>query len=70
VILAGQQESALVVVSDVKKTDGNPWSALVQNLRQFRLFTANPACATLFRQRGVKASVTGLHRLEFTTKAS
>jgi hypothetical protein len=57
VLLCGPIDSALVLVGDVKKTDGNPWSALVQNLRQFRLFTANPVCASLFGQRGVKANV-------------
>jgi hypothetical protein len=57
VLLAGRADSALLLVSDVKKTDGTPWTALVQNLRQLRLFTANPACAALFNKRGVKANV-------------
>jgi hypothetical protein len=57
VLLAGPADSALIVVSDVKKTDQNPWAAFVQNLRQLRLFTANPACASIFNQRGVKANV-------------
>jgi hypothetical protein len=57
VLLAGLADSALILVSDVKKTDGTPWTALVQNLRQLRLFTANPACAALFNKRGVQANV-------------
>jgi hypothetical protein len=57
VLLVGRAESALLLVSDVKKTDGNPWTALVQNLRQLRLFTANPECASLFNRRGVTANV-------------
>jgi hypothetical protein len=57
VILVGPADSALLLVGDVKVTDGNPWSALVQNLRQLRLFTANPACSLLFSQSGVKATV-------------
>jgi hypothetical protein len=56
VLLAGRADSALILVSDVKKTDGTPWTALVQNLRQLRLFTANPACASVFTKRGVKAN--------------
>jgi hypothetical protein len=57
VLLAGSADSALLLVSDVKRTDGNPWAALVQNLRELRLFTANPACASLFNKRGVRANV-------------
>jgi hypothetical protein len=57
VLLAGPADSALLLVSDVKKTDGNAWAALVQNLRQLRLLTANPACASIFTKRGVKANV-------------
>jgi hypothetical protein len=57
VLLVGPADSASVLVGDVKKTDGNPWAALVQNLRQLRLFTANTACASLFNQREVKANV-------------
>ncbi len=57
VLLAGPADSALTLVSDVKTTDGNPWKALVQNLRQLRLFTANPECASLFNRRGVTANV-------------
>jgi hypothetical protein len=57
ILLAGPPDSALILVGEVKKTDGNPWTALVQNLRQLRLFTANPECASLFHRRGVTAKV-------------
>jgi len=56
-LLAGPADSALILVGEVKKTDGNPWAALVQNLRQLRLFTANPECALLFHRRGVTSNV-------------
>jgi len=57
VLLAGPADSAPILVGEVKETDGNPWTALVQNLRQLRLFTANPECASLFNKRGVTANV-------------
>jgi len=57
VLLSGRADSASILVSDVKKTDGNPWTALVQNLRQLRLFTANLECASLLNRRGVTANV-------------
>jgi hypothetical protein len=57
VLLAGQADSAFLFVTDVKKTDGNAWAALVQNLRQLRLFMANPTCASFFKTRGVRANV-------------
>jgi hypothetical protein len=56
VLLAGRADSALILVGDVKKTDGNAWAALVQNLRQLRLLTANPACSSIFTKRGMKAN--------------
>jgi hypothetical protein len=57
VLLARRSTSAFILVSDVKKTDGNPFTALVQNLGQLRLFRANPACASVFDQRDVKTNV-------------
>jgi hypothetical protein len=57
VLLAGSPRSALLFVTDVKKTDGNPWLALVQNLRQMRLFKANPVCSSIFSMRGVNVHV-------------
>jgi hypothetical protein len=57
VLLAGPVDSASILVGDVKVTDGNPWTALVQNLRQLRLFTANLECARLFNRRGVTANM-------------
>jgi hypothetical protein len=56
-LLIGPVDAAYILVSDVKKTDGNSWSALVQNLRQLRLFTANPVCASIFNNRASKANV-------------
>jgi hypothetical protein len=57
VILVGPENAASILVLDVKKTDGNAWSALVQNLRQFRLFLLNPACASFFDQRKNEVNV-------------
>jgi hypothetical protein len=52
VLLAGEPGAALIWVCDVKITDGNPWKALLQNLRQLRLFTLNATCASFFGLRG------------------
>jgi hypothetical protein len=60
VLLAGSADSASLLVADVKVTDGNTWTALVQNLRQLRLFTANASCLSLFEQRGVETNVTAI----------
>jgi hypothetical protein len=57
VLLAGPPISASLFVADVKKTDGNPWLALVQNLRQLRLFKANLACSSIFSLRGMNVNV-------------
>jgi hypothetical protein len=57
VILVGPTNSASILVLDVKKTDGNAWSALVQNLRQFRLFLLNPAYTSFFDQRKNEVNV-------------
>lgn len=54
VLLVGPPASASILVSDVKVTDGNPWTALVQNIRQLRLFTANPECVHIFSRRGLQ----------------
>lgn len=51
VLLAGKREAACILVCDVKIGDGNPWKALLQNLRQLRLFTLNPICVEYFLKR-------------------
>ena len=52
VLLAGEPGAARIFVCDVKITDGDPWKALLQNLRQLRLFTSNATCASFFGLRG------------------
>jgi hypothetical protein len=57
VLLTGKPESAQIFVCDVKVTDGDPWKALLQNLRQLRLFTSNPICTAFFEPRVSTAKV-------------
>jgi hypothetical protein len=57
VILVGPTDAASILVLDVKKTDGNAWSALVQNLRQLRLFLSNPVCISVFADRKSDATI-------------
>jgi hypothetical protein len=57
VLLTGKPDSARIFVCDVKVSDGDPWKALLQNLRQLRLFTSNPICAAFFGLRGSTAKV-------------
>lgn len=52
ILLTGKPGSAQIFVCDVKITDGDPWKALLQNLRQLRLFTSNATCASFFGLRG------------------
>lgn len=53
-LLVGPPDAPSILVADVKKTDGNPWTALIQNLRQLRLYMANPTCGAFFNRRSVK----------------
>ncbi len=55
VLLTGNPEFARIFVCDVKISDGDPWKALLQNLRQLRLFTSNPICTSFFGLRGSKS---------------
>jgi hypothetical protein len=57
VLLIGHPNLAGILVCDVKITDGDPWQALLQNLRQLRLFTSNPCCASIFKHRGLDAKI-------------
>jgi len=58
-LLVGGKEVAQIVVGEVKVGDGNAWTALVQNIRQVRLFTSSPACSSFFTSRGVRANIIG-----------